>query len=173
MCDCDEFTRNYYRDAFGMENFDPVPFDETRPGDREAQEAREQQLKDIAYFAREQDATSKSHLEPNILTHNATKESGNKAAEPKKYDFKRMMQFDGIAIRFSAVLESDRQLDRDRRFIVSLFPSDDSISVFEPRQRNSGILGGKFMEKSRIMKPDGAGVYYKSKDFYLGECRWG
>jgi hypothetical protein len=143
VCDCDDFTRDYYRDTFGMENFDPVPFDETRPGDREAHEAAQQQLADIAFFARVQDATSASHLIPNIITHNSSKE----AAAPKapKFDFKRMMQFDGVAIRFAAVLDSTRQLDRDRRFIVSLFPSDDTVSVFEPRQRNSGILGYVFI----------------------------
>jgi hypothetical protein len=167
VCDCDDFTREYYRDTFGMSAFDPVPFDETRPGDREAHEAKIQQTADIAWFAREQDATSGSHLIPNIITHNAKKQAAGPAP---KVDFKRMMAFDGVAIRFSAVLDSPRQLDRDRRFIVSLFPSDDTVSVFEPRQRNSGILGGKFMDKSRILKPgEGEEIYYKSSDFFIGE----
>ena len=41
------------------------------------------------------------------------------------------------------------------RFIISYFLSDDTILVFEPPQRNSGILGGKFLERGRIKKPDG------------------
>ena len=40
------------------------------------------------------------------------------------------------------------------RFIISYFLSDDTIIVFEPPQRNSGILGGKFLERGRIKKPD-------------------
>jgi hypothetical protein len=158
-----------------MEKFDPVPFDETRP------EAASQQLEDIPFFAKMQDATSTSHLIPNIITHNSSKEA--RVVKGVKFDFKRMMQFDGVAIRFAAVLDSTRQLDRDRRFIVSLFPSDDTVSVFKPRQRNSGILGYlwrvimvrcKFMDKSRILQPDGGEEYYKSSDFFfIGMWRLG
>lgn len=32
--------------------------------------------------------------------------------------------------------------------------------------RNSGIVGGKFLERRRITKPDGS--YYEAKDFYVG-----
>jgi len=31
--------------------------------------------------------------------------------------------------------------------------------VFEPPQRNSGILGGKFLERGRIKKPDGINYF--------------
>lgn len=169
ICDCDEFTRNYYRDTFGLENFDPVRFESA--GDEEVviqNQIARQQHEDIAFFARMQDATQPSIIVPNILSHNSTKEAVSNEPQAAKYDFKRMMRFDGIAVRFSAVLNSDRQLDRDRRFIISLFPSDDTISVFEPRQRNSGILGGKFMEKGRILKPDNKS-YYQSADFHIGK----
>ena len=47
----------------------------------------------------------------------------------------------------------------DRRFIVSYFLSDDTILVFEPPQRNSGIIGGKFIERRRIKTPDEANYY--------------
>ena len=45
------------------------------------------------------------------------------------------------------------------RFIISYFLSDDTLLVFEPLQRNSGILGGKFMERGRIKKPDGVNYF--------------
>lgn len=45
------------------------------------------------------------------------------------------------------------------RFIISYFLSDDTILVFEPPQRNSGILGGKFLERGRIKKPDGVNYF--------------
>lgn len=31
--------------------------------------------------------------------------------------------------------------------------------MFEPPQRNSGILGGKFLERGRIKKPDGVNYF--------------
>lgn len=45
------------------------------------------------------------------------------------------------------------------RFIISYFLSDDTILVFEPPQRNSGILGGKFLERGRIKKPDSVNYF--------------
>ena len=45
------------------------------------------------------------------------------------------------------------------RFIISYFLSDDTILVFEPLQRNSGILGGKFLERGRIKKPDAVNYF--------------
>jgi len=55
-------------------------------------------------------------------------------------------------LRFMARLNTTRPIDMDRRFIISYFLSDDTILVFEPQQRNSGILGGKFLERRRIKK---------------------
>ena len=41
--------------------------------------------------------------------------------------------------------------------------------MFEPPQRNSGILGGKFLERGRIKKPDGVNYFFApvSKVFYF------
>ena len=41
--------------------------------------------------------------------------------------------------------------------------------MFEPPQRNSGILGGKFLERGRIKKPDGVSYFVApvSKVFYF------
>ena len=41
-------------------------------------------------------------------------------------------------LRFEARFETTRPIDIDRRFIISYFLSDDTLSVFEPPQRNSG-----------------------------------
>jgi len=41
-------------------------------------------------------------------------------------------------LRFVAYMATDNPIDRDRKFIVSYFLSDDTIAVFEPPLRNSG-----------------------------------
>ena len=41
------------------------------------------------------------------------------------------------------------EIDGDRRFILSYFMSDDTISLYEPAIKNSGITGGKFLERTR------------------------
>ena len=62
-------------------------------------------------------------------------------------------------LRFVARMDTTRPIDVDRRFIVSYFLSDDTILVFEPPQRNSGIIGGKFIERRRVKKPDEINYY--------------
>jgi len=42
--------------------------------------------------------------------------------------------------------------DFKRRFVVSYFMGDGSISVYEPPIQNSGFAGGKFLERQRVMR---------------------
>ena len=62
-------------------------------------------------------------------------------------------------LRFVAKMDTTKPIEVDRRFTISYFLSDDTILVFEPPQRNSGILGGKFLERGRVKKPDGSSYY--------------
>ena len=62
-------------------------------------------------------------------------------------------------LRFVAKMDTNRPIEIDRRFTISYFLSDDTILVFEPPQRNSGIIGGKFLERGRVKKPDGSSHY--------------
>lgn len=61
--------------------------------------------------------------------------------------------------------------DEGRRFILSYFLSNDMMSIFEKPTRNSGVLGGKFLEKTSIHKP-GSTVdhpqFYSPADFAIG-----
>ena len=84
---------------------------------------------------------------------------------------------DGMAshvLRFVAVMDTNYSVDMSRRFIVSFYLSDDTIAVFEPPQRNSGVLGGKYLERGRVKLP-GQEIfkseltkYYTASDFYVG-----
>lgn len=61
--------------------------------------------------------------------------------------------------------------DEGRRFILSYFLSNDMISIFEKPTRNSGIIAGKFLEKTRIPKPSSTienPEYYSPADFAIG-----
>jgi hypothetical protein len=46
-----------------------------------------------------------------------------------------------------------------RRFVLSFFMMDDSLLIFEPPIRNSGIVGGKFLERQRVYKPESEDIY--------------
>eukprot|EP00842_Homolaphlyctis_polyrhiza_P003604 jgi/Hompol1/4244/HPOL_003525-RA len=156
ICDCDEFTKSFYRDNYGVEHFDPVRID-----------------------LYEEDPNAIPFFEPHggvAGPAGTTVASAAAAGEPSapligneptiKKDFKKLVLYDGVKLRFLACLKSNKQVDRDRKFVISFHLADDTISVFEPRARNSGVIGGKFLEKRRIKKP--SGQFYDSKDFYIG-----
>lgn len=58
-----------------------------------------------------------------------------------KYD---RCALDSNQLQFLACFDAPKAIDKDRLFIITYFLSDDSISVFERRRRNSG----KFFLKS-------------------------
>ena len=64
-----------------------------------------------------------------------------------------------------------RSEDKLRRFIISYRLSDDMINVYEKAQRNSGIIGGKFLERTRVCKPGSqidSPEFYTPADFSIG-----
>lgn len=72
---------------------------------------------------------------------------------------------------YVAFQDSQNPEDEDRLFILSYFLSNDMISIFEKTTRNSGVIGGKFLEKSRVPKPGSTvdkPAYYSPADFAIG-----
>jgi len=143
---CDEFTRDYYDKVYGARFDDiPVEFDETIE--------RPQMVipPHVAPGSEEDSLGSFLYLIPKV---------------PKK-NFRRMMENDRKILRFLARLDTVSPEDAGRVFVIKYFLADDTCSVFEPPQKNSGVIGGKFLERSRIKKP-GAHDYYCQADFYTG-----
>ncbi|KAI9105373.1 hypothetical protein DFS34DRAFT_6512 [Phlyctochytrium arcticum] len=170
VCDCDEFTKEYYYEKYGVETFDPVRLEDFETTDADPVAA--DLLPKAVVQANYELLLPPSPLTPAPMggaaapvTPTAVTMIG--ASAPPKKDFKKLMLYDSVVLRFAAVLRSNRQVDRDRRFVVSLYVADDTVSVFEPKARNTGIVGGKFLEKQRIRKPDGVG-FYVSEDFFIG-----
>ncbi|TPX63615.1 hypothetical protein SpCBS45565_g06487 [Spizellomyces sp. 'palustris'] len=169
VCDCDDFTKDYYYEKYGVETFDPVRIEDY-----------EQHDSDMAASDIPQNVVQGNYellLPPSPLTPASVGQANAPmpttavpmigASVPPKKDFRKLMLYDGVVLRFSAVLRATKQVDRDRRFVVSFYVADDTVSVFEPKARNTGIVGGKFLEKQRIRKPDGVG-FYAAEDFHIG-----
>ncbi|PNH03302.1 EF-hand domain-containing family member C2 [Tetrabaena socialis] len=92
--------------------------------------------------------------------------------KPPKRDLHKLMNKDKIILRFVVrMVDTDTHkhsaTDLARRFILSYFMMDDSLLVFEPPTRNSGISGGKFLERQRIYKPRSEETY-TYLDLYVG-----
>ncbi|KAI8926800.1 hypothetical protein BC831DRAFT_455064 [Entophlyctis helioformis] len=172
ICDCDEFTKSYYRDNYGVEIFDPVRLD-----------LYEEDPNALPFFDMGHGSGGGSGGGAGSLGAGTGGVGGVSAAPagepsapsaplignepPQKKDFKKLVLYDGVTLRFLAVLRSNKQVDRDRKFVISLHLADDTISVFEPRARNSGIIGGKFLEQRRIKHPNSAQCF-TSTDFFIG-----
>lgn len=86
---------------------------------------------------------------------------------PKKNFFRWMDN--QTFLRFSAKLNTDIKEDMDRRFIITYLLHDDCILVYEPEVRNSGIKGGKFLEKCRYKNVEKNNQYFTPADLIVGE----
>jgi hypothetical protein len=73
------------------------------------------------------------------------------ALQPKapKYDMKKMFKQDMHILRFNAKLVSTEPDDESRTFIISFYCGDDTIQVYEVCDKNSGRIGGRFMERKK------------------------
>eukprot|EP00163_Fabomonas_tropica_P034786 TRINITY_DN9832_c0_g2_i1.p1 TRINITY_DN9832_c0_g2~~TRINITY_DN9832_c0_g2_i1.p1 ORF type:complete len:713 (-),score=250.44 TRINITY_DN9832_c0_g2_i1:235-2373(-) len=143
--DCSERTRNYYRDHFGID-MQPIDAEESRP------------------------PTPKVNVPPPTGFGSEEDSLGSVMAlvpRPPRKNLKKMMENEGKTLRFSARLDTAKPDDIDRRFIVTFYLSDDTVQVFEPPQRNSGIVGGKFLERRRVNNPQ-THAPFTPQDFYVG-----
>ncbi|NXG44408.1 EFHC2 protein, partial [Psilopogon haemacephalus] len=158
LCDCDEFTKEYYRTKYGIEDFTPVPFKAPPPPNPE------KTFPPYTGFGSEEDSLcSCMGLLP----------------KPPQKDMRKFLEKDRCGmesniLRFLAKLVTGSPTDQDRKFIISYFLSDDTISVFEHKQQNTGIVGGKFLERGRIKKPgqelfkSEPSEYFKAQNLFIG-----
>jgi hypothetical protein len=149
LYDCDPFTRDYYRVHLGIEQGqlteeikDPIGLVPHMPVPPHT-----------GYGGEEDSLSSYYHLVP----------------KPPLKDLEKMNKFDGRVLRWAVRLDTDKPEDVDRRFVLAMYLTDDSISVYEPSQRNSGFIGGKFMERQRVKRIDNPSEYYRAKDILVGE----
>ena len=67
--------------------------------------------------------------------------------------------------------DSNNPHDEGRHFILSYFLASNMISIFEKPTRNSGIMAGKFLEKTRVPKPGFEAdkpLFYSPADLAIG-----
>ncbi|KAI9223544.1 hypothetical protein BC828DRAFT_403054 [Blastocladiella britannica] len=175
LCDCDDFTKDYYRERYGLNEFHPIAFDAIYlehaqmpevsldvipmtnsafvPPSLAISQVRAPEYKYNGWGSEEDSLGSCVSLTP----------------KPPKKDLKKERMFGHTVLRFAGVLNTNRQVDRERRFVVSYHLADDTVSVFEPYVRNSGIVGGKWLERSKVkLQPHQHAGSHESQTQYLG-----
>jgi len=157
ITDADDFTKDFYKSKYGCEKFDIRTSAPKAP-------ANPRVIPPYNGFGSEEDSLcSCMGLIP----------------KPPQRDFIKFMEKDrsGLnsnVLRFVAFMKTENPVDAGRKFTVFFFLSDDTIAVFEPPQRNSGVIGGKFLERGRIKKPgqelfkSDMSEYYRAQDIYVG-----
>ncbi|XP_038577317.1 EF-hand domain-containing family member C2 [Micropterus salmoides] len=158
IVDCDDFTKDYYRSKYGIEDFTPVQY-KAPPAPKPPRP-----VPPYNGFGSEEDSLSSCQ---GLLP------------KPPQKDFHKFMQKDRCGLEsnvlnFRAKLVTTDPVDKERVFIISFHLCDDSISVFEHPQRNSGVLGGKFLERGRVKKPgqelfkSELSEYFTAQDLFVG-----
>uniref|UniRef100_A0A8C4W8B5 EF-hand domain containing 1 n=1 Tax=Gopherus evgoodei TaxID=1825980 RepID=A0A8C4W8B5_9SAUR len=148
--DCDEFTRQFYHEKFGITDFQPVDVKKKAP-----EEVPQIIPPYNGYGFLEDSLQNCFSLLP----------------QPPRKNFIKMLENDHKVLRYQVALESPNPEERKRRFILSYFLSTDMISIYEPPVRNSGIIGGKYLGKTKVPKPGSTTdnpVYYEPADLTIG-----
>jgi len=148
VADCDPFTQAWYLEHMGVDQragavdiSEPVPPRPVLP------------IPPHPGFGREED----------------TIESW-KSLIPKrpKTDMKKLASaLTGATRCFLAKLVTTDPINAERVFRITAYLDDGELSVYEPRIRNSGVLGGAFMKKQKLRREDNH-EYWKPSDFEVG-----
>ncbi len=70
-------------------------------------------------------------------------------------------------LQFKAKMDTQDRINMERRFVISFFLADDTLTINEEKIKNSGIDGGKFLERKKLRIPSGE-RYFVAEDFALG-----
>lgn len=150
LYDCDDFTRMFYNEKYGVQ-FGSVPVE---LGERKVEVKKE--IPPYNGFGSPQDSKQ------NCLS---------LIAQPPKKDVMKMLENDLKILRYAVVMDSPHPEDKNRKFIISYSLAKDEMQIYEPHQRNAGIIEGKFLEYSQVRKP-GTSIdnpeYYTPADFGIG-----
>lgn len=158
LCECDEFTKLYYKTKYGIEKF---PLIQCKPPPPPKVERK---FPPYNGFGSEEDSLrSCIGLVP----------------KPHQRNFRKFMEKDSYGsisntLRYFGKLFTNKCVDAERIFIISYFLSDDTMAVFEPIERNSGYTGGMFLKRIRVKRPgqevfkSELSEYVQAEELYVG-----
>lgn len=119
LTNCDKFTREYYQKKYGIEEFVPIQ----TPTDNRWQQ------------------TYVEKIMPPYNGWGSIEDSESSCCtiqlKPPQRDMKKFLELDKYNLRFKAQMISQIEEDSDRKFIITYYLCDDTISVFEIGQRNA------------------------------------
>ncbi|CAA9999905.1 unnamed protein product [Nesidiocoris tenuis] len=164
--DCDNFTKEYYKVKFGLDDFTPAP----RPLTKEEvalTAAKEIGLQIAPYngFGSYEDS----------LRNCLTVHPSQIVKSMKQFYEKDRFGYDSKILRFSAIMLSKDPVYHGRKYIISYFLADDTINIHDGETApNTGVNGGMLISRRQILKP-GQDIYssktpqyYDYRDLFIG-----
>ncbi|OQR82389.1 hypothetical protein ACHHYP_16133 [Achlya hypogyna] len=139
--DCDAFTKEYYLTTHGITQ-EPAPAEASTPNPADDNQATH-------------DADD-SLLGPLLAQPNARPAPRAPSAQ---------------CLRFRAKFVPTPEMppaQAARTFIFTVHLADESLSIFEPRVPNSGLRGGKFLDRGHYKRAGPEPRYLRASDFYVG-----
>ncbi|KAL0220682.1 hypothetical protein RCL1_000536 [Eukaryota sp. TZLM3-RCL] len=85
--------------------------------------------------------------------------------KPPAKDLKKIMDNVKIKYRFSAKLVTNSVIDSQRKFVITWYAGDSTLSIFEESVPNSGIIGGPFLSRTRVATSTG---FVEVEDLKIG-----
>lgn len=177
--DCDPFTRDYYLETHGVtqEKYEPPP---TVAEDKPSKWKLFQPTKGATGGTRGSNQSNSNGFSSAMLQRLEAHVQDNEAKTSKFYQSdaldKKQLRF---RARFHGLKKDD--MNSHREFTLTYFLEDDTLSVFEPRVKNSGVTGGRFLDRGRFRKcfdSENGGTAsrenqkersaYCASDFYIG-----
>ena len=144
--DCNDATKKWYKETLNIDMI-PVQLAKVKPL------LKYQETPPYLGYGTEEDSlTSVKSLLP----------------KPPKKDVQKIFKNDLHILRYEAKLVSSNPDDESRKFILSFYCGDDTIQVHEIADRNSGRVGGKFLDRKTHLNPTN-GKNYCEKDILLGQ----
>jgi len=145
LYDCDDFTREFYKRYTGV--LQPsIPVEDSKPV-----HVKLTYPPHTGFGTEEDSMASCLHLTPRA---------------PRR-DINKLMSDQGKVLRFQGQMMNNKMEDSNRKFVVAIYLADDSVGVWEPRQRNSGHAEGKFASRSKKLNP-ATGNMFLPTNFEIG-----
>jgi hypothetical protein len=149
LYDCDEFTRTWYKQNYGY---------------------TDEEMATVGSPQTETKKTVSIEIPPPSLIGSEEDSIRNCLSlhpKPPPKDEVKLITLMHDVLRFRARMITRNAVDATRLFIVTFYLSDDTIQIYEPPVRNSGIIGGKYLQRVRVKNPE-TGDYFRAPDLEVG-----
>lgn len=120
-----QYTKEYLEKTFGVTNHEVIP-----------------------------GAVPPPFVPPGSIHRQLTEEERAEAKKKKSEEIRRR-RLDDSTVKYLASMENHIYEDEIRRFVITVYPANNTIAIYEPIIRNSGIVGGKFLSQQPVMHANG------------------